>query len=84
MLSKEIWKSIKSDYDISKLQFGKKINFILDKFKRAIIFRDIEQAYLLSQQGFSKPAIILAGGVIEELLILQRHLGFQNATTYNR
>ena len=34
------------------------------------IFRDIEQAYFLAFNGYSKPAVILAGGVIEELLRL--------------
>ena len=50
------------------MSFGKKINFITNKFKRKIIFRDVEQAFVLASQGFSKPAVILAGGVIEELL----------------
>jgi len=48
--------------------FGRKINFVKDKFKREIIFRDIEHAYFFAQNGFNKPAIILAGGVMEELL----------------
>ena len=62
------WKKIEHEYDISKRKFGRKINFIKDKFKRDIIFRDIEHAYVLASLGFSKPALILAGGVIEELL----------------
>ena len=41
-----------------------------DSFKKKIIFRDIEHAFVLASQGFSKPALILAGGVIEELLRL--------------
>lgn len=65
-----IWKVIETDYDISKRVFGKKISFVADKFKRKIIFRDIEQAYMLAQYGCSKPAVILAGSVIEELLRL--------------
>jgi hypothetical protein len=68
--TKEIWESIKSEYDISRREFGKKINFVKDPFKRKILFRDVEQAFVLASQGFSKPAIILAGGVIEELLRL--------------
>jgi hypothetical protein len=68
--SQENWEAIKSEYDISKMDFGKKINFVKDPFKRKVIFRDVEQAFVLVSQGFSKPAIILAGGVIEELLRL--------------
>jgi len=68
--SKENWEAIKSEYGISKRDFGKKINFVSDKFERKIIFRDVEHAFVLASQGFSKPALILAGGVIEELLRL--------------
>lgn len=64
------WIDIWQEYGISKKEFGVKINFVKDKFKRKIIFRDVEQAYILSQDGFSKPALILAGAVIEELLRL--------------
>ncbi len=64
------WETIKSEYGISKKDFGKKINFVKDSFKRDVIFRDVEQAFVLASQGFPKPAIILAGGVIEELLRL--------------
>lgn len=65
-----IWKYIEKEYGVSKRAFGKKINFVKDDFKREIIFRDIEQAYFLALNGLSKPALILAGGVIEELLRL--------------
>ena len=68
--SKNIWDEIQKDYDISKRGFGKKFNFVTDQFKRKIIFRDVEHAYILASSGFSKPAVILAGGVIEELLRL--------------
>jgi len=64
------WEEIKKEYHISKKTFGKKINFITDKYKRSIIFRDVEHAYTLAKFGFCKPAAILAGGVIEELLRL--------------
>ncbi|MBN1796328.1 MAG: hypothetical protein JW804_06615 [Sedimentisphaerales bacterium] len=66
--SKENWEAIQNEYGISKKDFGKKINFVSDKFKRGIIFRDTEHAFVLASQGFSKTALILAGGVIEELL----------------
>lgn len=68
--SKDNWENIKREYGISKKDFGKKINFVSDLFKRKIIFRDVEHAFLLASEGFAKPAVILAGGVIEELLRL--------------
>lgn len=64
------WNEIKRQYGVSKTQFGKRINFVSDSFKRGIIFRDIEHAFLLATYGFPKPAVTLAGGVIEELLRL--------------
>jgi hypothetical protein len=66
--SLETWDKIQNNYDVTKRGFGKKINFIKDPFKRKIIFRDIEQAYILANSGFSKPAVILAGSIIEEFL----------------
>lgn len=68
--NKDLWKDIHKTYDISKKSFGKKINFITDKYRRTTIFRDIGHAHYLSQNGFHKPAVILAGSVIEELLRL--------------
>lgn len=64
------WNDIRDNFGISKQTFGKKWNFVTDKYKRKIIFRDIEHAYLLVKDGFPKPATILAGSVIEELLRL--------------
>lgn len=64
------WKEIEKDYGVSKKQFGKKISFVTDTFKRKVIFRDIEHAYCLASAGYSKPAVILVGGVTEELLRL--------------
>ncbi len=64
------WKEIENDYGVSKKLLGKKINFVTDAFKRKVIFRDIEHAYCLANAGYSKPAVILAGGVTEELLRL--------------
>ena len=75
------WESIKANYGVSKMQFGKKIRFVSDPLKRKIIFRDIEQASTLASQGFAKPAVILAGGVIEELLRL--YLEHQNIRPIN-
>lgn len=66
--TQQIWDDIKKDYDITKRIFGKNINFVEHTFKRKIIFRDVEHAYVLANLGFSKPAVILAGSVIEELL----------------
>ena len=68
--SRDVWTEIEKDYDETKKTFGKKINFVVDKYKRNIIFRDVEHAYILASAGFNKPAVILAGGVIEELLRL--------------
>ena len=68
--SPNTWHEIEREYGISKRTFSKKINFIHDQFKKKIIFRDIEQAYLLAQHGYHKPSVILSGGVIEELLRL--------------
>ncbi len=68
--SKANWKAIQEEFGITKTRFGKNINFIKDLFKRKIIFRDVEQAFSLASLGFSKPAVILAGSVIEELLRL--------------
>jgi hypothetical protein len=68
--NQENWDAIKNEYDISKNDFGKKINFVKDLFKRKVIFRDVEDAFVLAWGGFPKAAIILAGGVIEELLRL--------------
>lgn len=67
---KKNWEAIEKQYSTTKRSFGRKINFVTDPFKREIIFRDVEQAFVLASSGFSKPAVILAGGVIEELLRL--------------
>jgi hypothetical protein len=64
------WAGVEGEYEVSKRQFGKRINFVKDEFKRKVIFRDIEQAHFLASNGFYKPAVILAGGVTEELLRL--------------
>jgi len=72
---------IQNDYDVSKQTFAKRINFVTDKHKRKIIFRDIEDAYVLSKKGFYKSAVILAGGVIEELL--RQYLASHNVKPKN-
>lgn len=64
------WKAIENDLGVTKRSFGIRIAFVRDTFKRRILFRDVEQAFILASLGFSKPAVILAGGVIEELLRL--------------
>lgn len=70
ILLSDIWDFIEKEYSITKKQFGKQINFVKDSYKRKIIFRDVEQSYYLANNGFYKSAVILAGGVIEELLRL--------------
>ncbi|MGA2678572.1 MAG: hypothetical protein ABSF37_04615 [Sedimentisphaerales bacterium] len=69
-VTQDTWDNIYDDFGISKRTFTKKINFITDEYKRMIIFRDIEQSYILVKNNFYKPATLLAGGVIEELLRL--------------
>jgi len=66
----DAWRAIEAEYGESKRSFGKKIIFVKDQFKRKVIFRDIEQAFLLAHEGYNKPSVVLAGGVIEELLRL--------------
>jgi hypothetical protein len=62
------WSAINSEFGITKNGFGRRINFIKDPFRRTVIFRDVEHSFVLANLGFYKPAVILAGGVIEELL----------------
>lgn len=69
-VAKADWGSIEDEFGETKRSFGKKINFVSDNFRREIPFRDVEQAFALASSGYSKPAVILAGGVIEELLRL--------------
>ncbi len=73
--SQDIWNTIENEFDISKRSFGKKINFVKDKFKRDIIFRDVSHSFQLAEMGFAKPSVILSGAIIEELLrlYLQHH-----------
>ena len=68
--SRANWQVIRNEFGVTKNRFGRKINFVSDSFKRKIIFRDVEHAFVLASSGFSKPAVILAGSVIEELLRL--------------
>jgi len=63
-----LWDQIEKEYGINKKTLGRRISFVTDVFTRKIIFRDIEQAYILAASEFLKPAVILAGSVIEELL----------------
>ena len=68
MQGKTKWKEIERQFGTSKKEFGKRINFIKPNYKREVIFRDIDHAFGCYQNGFYKPAVVLAGGVIEELL----------------
>lgn len=81
--SKDIWSDIFEDFEVTKHTFGKNINFVTNSYKRKAIFRDVEQAYVLSKNGYYKPAVILAGSVIEELLRLylkDKHIKATNNT----
>ena len=66
----QAWKGIRREYEMDKKAFSNKIAFVSDPFKKEIIFRDVAQAFELAKAGFSKPAVILAGSVVEELLRL--------------
>jgi hypothetical protein len=66
----DAWKDIEVEYEVSKRALGRRLSFVRDQFKKRVIFRDIKQAFLLAQSGFYKPSVILAGGVVEELLRL--------------
>jgi hypothetical protein len=76
--SKANWSAINSEFGIRKNGLGRRINFIKDPFRRTVIFRDVEQAFVLASLGYAKPAVILAGGVIEELL--RQYLKHKNIT----
>lgn len=80
---KNVWNDISNEFNIDKRSFGKKINFVKVKYKKGIIFRDIEDSYVLAKNGFSKSAVILAGSVIEELLRLYlKEKGFTSCKTF--
>ncbi len=66
-LSKE-WEGIRRDYRLSRPMIGKKLNFMSPNSIRRAILRDIEQAYGCLDQHYYKPAVVLAGGVVEEVL----------------
>ena len=72
---KIVWEKIKIEFEYPKTKLAKKINFISDAYKKKIIFRDIAQSYYLYKKGCYKPSVILAGGVIEEMLkeFLKKH-----------
>lgn len=63
-----LWNEIAKQFQTTKVHFGKRINFVPAGYKREIIFRDIAHAFGCHQNGFNKPAVILSGAVIEELL----------------
>lgn len=64
----DIWVNINNDFSLTKKEFGKRINFIKDDTARKIIFRDVEHAFYLLKKNINKPAIILAGSIMEEIL----------------
>ncbi len=78
--SNDIWKDIIKDFGITKRAFGRKINFVTELYKRKIIFRDIANAYYLSNI-FYKSSVILAGSIIEEILRL--YLIYKGVTPKN-
>lgn len=82
----QVWGHIKAAYDINKMQFAKKISFVKNKHVKNIIFRDIAHSYFCLTSALHKPAVILAGGVAEELLRLyldsKGHLGGKGFNEY--
>ena len=66
--SNDIWNSIAREYEIDYTLFLEKIYFINSNYIKDIIMRDIGHSFILAKMGLSKPAVILAGGVIEVLL----------------
>ncbi|NQU68329.1 MAG: hypothetical protein HQ510_10335 [Candidatus Marinimicrobia bacterium] len=81
-----IWYRIAQEYEIDQSLFREKIEFIKTSYLTDVIIRDIAHAYILAKLGFSKPAVILAGGVIETLLrtYLEHNNKKSNATSFNR
>ena len=81
-----IWTEIEKEYGINKRAFGRKINFVQDRFRKSIIFRDVEQSFVLANLSFSKPAVVLSGSVIEELLrlYLEKNNVRSNRNDFNR
>ena len=65
-----IWNGITQDFGIAKSDLDARIYFIQSELAKEIIYRDIEHSYLLVKNNFPKPAIILVGWIIEELLRL--------------
>lgn len=63
-----VWKHIKSEYGLNQRAIAMKINFIKDSFRRSIILRDIRDAVFALDNGMTKIAVVLSGGVIEEIL----------------
>lgn len=63
-----VWKHIKSKYGLNQQVIGVKINFIKDSFRRSIILRDIKDAVFALENDMTKIAVVLSGGVIEEIL----------------
>lgn len=85
--NRKLWEGIHNTYGISKNSFGRKISFVTDTYRRTTIFRDIGHAYYLSTNGFSKPAVILVGSVVEELLrlfLIHKGISISNNDNYNK
>lgn len=65
------WITIQDEFEFSKSAVSKILNnFIPDDYKRHVILRDIGNSIALLSLGFNKEAVILSGGVIEEIIRL--------------
>lgn len=67
MSEKDLWKEISHISGVTKMGLAKKLAFIPTE-KRHIILRDVSHAYGCIKYGFYKSAVILSGGIIEEML----------------
>lgn len=81
------WVRIKEEYGLTKVHVSRILNkFITDNYKRHSILRDIGNSYALESLGFYKSSVILAGGVLEEILrflLESKQLNVSKPTFYN-
>jgi hypothetical protein len=63
-----IWKNIEEKFHTRQDRFLEQIKFIKNPYKREVISRDVAHAFKCFESHMYKPAVILGGGVIEEML----------------
>lgn len=67
MSETDLWKEVSQVSGVTRMGFARKLSFI-PKEKRHVILRDVSHAYGCIKHGFYKSAVILSGGIIEEML----------------